>query len=187
MNAFENWFCDSKIWRYFTETQLFPWIATGCVFGDHVLEVGAGPGAMTGVLRAKASRVTSLEVDSKLVARFVNRHKDSDVEIVQGDAAALPFPEKTFSSVTAILMLHHMKSRDVQDHALSEFYRVLRPGGMLVAFEVQDGWLHRFGHIKSTFVPLQPDSLRGRLEAAGFLRANVDLRRGGYCLRALRG
>ena len=44
MNRLENWFCASTIWRFFTERKLLPWIVSGYRLGDHVLEVGAGPG-----------------------------------------------------------------------------------------------------------------------------------------------
>jgi len=187
MNAFENWFCGSQMWRHITEKQLLPWIVSDCALGEHVLEVGAGPGATTRALRGKAKRVTSIELDGRLADRFAERHKNAGAKIVQGDAAALPFAERTFSSVIAILMLHHMKSPDLQNHAFAEFYRVLQPGGMLLAFEIQDAWLHRIGHIRSTFVPVAPRTVRRRLEATGFSEIGVELRRGAYRVCASRG
>ena len=56
MNKFENWFCGSCIWRFVTERKLLPWILSGYALGDHVLEVGAGPGATT-VIRIRSSLV----------------------------------------------------------------------------------------------------------------------------------
>ena len=41
MNRFENWFCASSLWRFFTERKLLPWILSGYPLGDHVL-VGTG-------------------------------------------------------------------------------------------------------------------------------------------------
>ena len=63
MNRFENWFCSSSIWRFVTERKLLPWMLSGYALGDHVLEVGAGPGATTDELLRRAGRVTSLEYD----------------------------------------------------------------------------------------------------------------------------
>jgi len=63
---------------------------------------------------------------------------------------------------------------------------VLRPGGVFFAFEIQDGWMQRAAHTHSTFVPLAPGSSNARLHAAGFSRVTVDLRRGGFRIRALR-
>jgi ubiquinone/menaquinone biosynthesis C-methylase UbiE len=186
MNRVENWFCGSAMWRMVTERKLLPWIVSGVALGDHVLEVGAGPGATTGALRRMVKRVTSLEYDRRSVSRLAHRHRNSGAEMLQGDAATLPFAAGMFSSVIAILVLHHMRSRELQDRAFAEFHRVLRPGGVFLAFEIQDGWLHRVSHIKSTFVPVTPASALGRLTTAGFSRIDLDLQRGGYRIIAKR-
>ena len=186
MNKFENWFCGSSIWRFVTERKLLPWILSGYALGDHVLEVGAGPGATTKELLRRAGRVTSLEYDHSYVAKLAERHKSSGVTVVQGDAAALPFPDHTFSSVVAVLVLHHLRSPEQQNNAFREFHRVLRPGGMFFAFEIRDGWLHRVGHYHSTFVPVSPACAFGRLTVAGFSRIAVDIERSAFRVAALR-
>jgi ubiquinone/menaquinone biosynthesis C-methylase UbiE len=186
MNAYETWFCGSWIWRWVTRRQLLPWILEGSELGEHVLELGAGPGAATEELRLRATRVTSLEYDHRFAARLGTRVSGTNASVVQGDAANLPFPDKTFSSAIAILMLHHLRSSELQDQALKEICRVLRPGGVFLAFEIQDGWMNRVSHIRSTFVPLAADSAIARLTAAGFSRATCDSRRGGLRIRALR-
>jgi ubiquinone/menaquinone biosynthesis C-methylase UbiE len=186
MNKFENWFCGSSIWRFVTERKLLPWILSGYALGDHVLEVGAGPGATTDALMRRTGRVTSLEYDPSYAARLAERHRDSQVAVVQGDAAELPFPDHAFSSVVAVLVLHHLKSPEQQNAAFQEFHRVLRPGGMFFAFEIRDGWLQRAGHIHSTFVPVSPASAFARLTIAGFSRIAVDIERRGFRVCALR-
>src|SRR6266446_5006085 len=103
--------------------------------------------------------------------------------VAVGDAAPLPFADGTFSSAIAILMLHHLRSNALQDRAFAETWRVLRPGGVFLAFEIQDGWLHRVGHIKSTFVPVDPATASARLTAAGFSKVTVDIQRGAYRIR----
>jgi ubiquinone/menaquinone biosynthesis C-methylase UbiE len=186
MNKFENWFCGSSIWRFVTERKLLPWILSGYALGDHVLEVGAGLGATTDELLRRAGRVTSLEYNPAFVAKLAERYKSSHVTVVQGDAAALPFPDNTFSSVIAVLVLHHLRSPEQQNEAFQEFHRVLRPGGMFFAFEIPGGWLQRAGHIRSTFVPVSPASAFARLSVAGFSRIAVDIERRGFRVCALR-
>jgi SAM-dependent methyltransferase len=186
MNRYETWFCGSMFWRYLTRRQLLPWLLRGSELGEHVLELGAGPGAATEELGRFAARVTSLEYDHAFAAKLGARANGSNAAVVQGDAAALPFSDGTFSSAIAILMLHHLRSGELQDHAFAEIWRVLRPGGVFLAFEIQDGWLHRVGHIRSTFVPVTPASAFARLTAAGFSKVTVDFRRGGFRIRALR-
>jgi SAM-dependent methyltransferase len=186
MNRFESWFCGTAYWRYLTERQLIPWLVAGSGLGDHVLELGAGPGAATEELRRRAARVTSLEYDHGFAARLGARMSGTNARVIQGDAATLPFPGGTFSSAIAILMLHHLRSKELQDRAFSEICRVLRPGGVFLAFEIQDGWLNRVGHIRSTFVPIDRATVHARTKAAGFSRATADSWRSGFRIRALR-
>ncbi|HYL83636.1 MAG TPA: class I SAM-dependent methyltransferase [Candidatus Angelobacter sp.] len=186
MNAYENWFCGSAIWRYVTRRQLLPWLVHGTPLGDHILELGAGRGAATLELAKLAPQVTSLEYDHKSVEILRARAGNLNVRAIRGDASALPFADASFSSAIAILMLHHLQSQELQDRAFSEIYRVLRPGGAFIAFEIRDGWFHRVGHIKSTFVPVDSSTAPARLAAAGFSRVTIDIRSGGFRLRAFR-
>jgi len=186
MNAYETWFCGTRLWRWLTWRQVLPWISKGSQLGEHILELGAGLGAATEELGRLAGRVTSLEYDHAFAAKLAVRVHCTGVTVIQGDAATLPFADGTFCSAIAILMLHHLRSSELQDRAFAEIWRVLRPGGVFLAFEIPDGWLHRIGHIKSTFVPVMPASALARLTAAGFSKVTVDLRRGGFRIRALR-
>src|SRR5215467_9292357 len=167
MNSFEKWYCGSMLWRYLTRRRLLPWMLRDSRVGDHVLELGAGTGSATMELALRAPRVTSLEYDHTSARKLTARIKHSNVTVIQGDAASLPFSDKTFSSVFAILMLHHLKSAALQDRAFAEISRVLHPSGVFLAFDISDRWIHRVGHIKSTFVPLDPATAPKRLLAAG--------------------
>jgi hypothetical protein len=68
----------------------------------------------------------------------------------------------------------------------AEAFRVLRPGGVFLAAEINDTWLNRAVHYKSTFTPLTPGSAFARLSAAGFSRISVDMRGGGFRISASR-
>lgn len=186
MNALENWFCSSSLWRKITREQLLPWTLGSVDLGNHLLEIGAGAGAATAALRKRVPRLTSLEYDHALVARLAQRNATRG-SIVQGDAAALPFADGTFTSAIAVLMLHHLRSSELQDRAFAEVHRLLSPGGRFCAFDIQDGWLNRVVHIKSTFVPIQPQTLTARLTHAGFVNISVDSRSGAFRFHASRG
>ncbi len=186
MNRFENWFCASSFWRRMTRKQVIPWLLSGTELGEHVLELGAGPGAATEELRKHAGRVTSLEYSHAFAAGIARRAQSANGAVLQGDASALPFPEKIFSAAIAVLMLHHLKSQQLQERAFAEIFRVLRPGGVFLAVEIQDRWLQRVGHIRSTFVPVAPATVPERLAATGFSSVSIDFLRGAYRLRALR-
>jgi len=186
MNRLENWFCGSAFWRHATERKILPWMISGYKLGDEVLELGAGPGATTEELRRRAARVTSLEYDRNFAARLGSRFQNSNVNVLRGDAAALPFPDGIFSSVIAVLVLHHLKSQEQQEKAFAEIYRVLQPGGAFLAMEIGDGWLQRFGHIRSTFVPLAPNAAFARLSSIGFSKIVVDVQRAAFRICAVR-
>ena len=184
MNSFENWFCASGLWRYLTEHKWLPWALEGTDLGEHVLEVGAGPGAATAELARRTRSVTSLEYSHDFCVKL---HAKSDAAcIVQGDASVLPFESQTFTSAIAVLVLHHLRSSDAQDRAFTEIFRVLKPGGVFVALEIQGGWITRVAHFRSTFVPVSTDGLNSRLGAVGFSNVSVNNRNGAIRIRAER-
>jgi ubiquinone/menaquinone biosynthesis C-methylase UbiE len=186
MNRLEHWFCESAYWRYLTRQHLLPWMLQDTDLGDHVLELGAGTGTATMELARRSTRVTSLEYNHKSVASLFLRIGAANTGAVQGDAAALPFADRTFSSAIAVLMLHHLNSRDSQDRSFSEIFRVLRPGGVFLAAEIPDSWLHRVVHIKSTFLLVDPATVLARLTASGFSNGTIDFRSGAFRVRAFR-
>jgi ubiquinone/menaquinone biosynthesis C-methylase UbiE len=81
-------------------------------------------------------------------------------------------------------MLHHLKSAELRDGAFSEVSRVLGPGGVFLAFDLPNAWIHRVFHVKSTFVPLDPTAVSSRLTSAGLDHVTVDARSGGFPIRA---
>jgi ubiquinone/menaquinone biosynthesis C-methylase UbiE len=186
MNTFENLLCSSSLWRYLTKGRLLPWLLSGVNLGDDLLEIGAGFGAATAPLRERVARVTSLEYSHDSAHKLKLRHDALVPCIVQGDAAQLPFANASFSSAVAILVLHHLKTKEAQDQTFAEVFRVLRPGGVFLAFEITDSWLHRKAHFRSTFTPLPPASSFARLTSSGFSRISVDFRSGGFRLSAIR-
>src|SRR5258708_12920764 len=127
MNAYETWFCGTRLWRWMTRRQLLPWIMQGSELGEHVLEVGAGLGAATEELARLAGRVTSLEYDHAFAVKLCARMNGSSSAVIQADAAALPFADKTFSSAIAILMLHHFRSNDLQNPPFPQIFPLPRP------------------------------------------------------------
>jgi ubiquinone/menaquinone biosynthesis C-methylase UbiE len=184
MNTLENWFCASRLWQNLTERRWLPWALEETDLGQHVLEVGAGPGAATAELTRRARSVTSLEYSHNFCVRL--HGKVGAANVVQGDASVLPFKSQTFTSAIAVLVLHHLRSTEAQDRAFAEIVRVLKPGGIFVALEIQDGWFTRVSHFRSTFVPVSQDGLNSRLRDAGFSNIRVINRNGGIRIRAER-
>jgi SAM-dependent methyltransferase len=181
-------FLASERWAQMLERDLLPWLLAGGSLGDDVLEIGAGPGLTTDLLRTLAPTVTALELDPSLAARLSDRLAGTQVEVVQADASSSPFADARFSAVACFHMLHHVPSSAQQDAVFAEVARVLRPGGAFLCADPLDIDAMRAAHREQgeTFVPLQPASLRARLQRAGF--SQVELREADYQLlvRAVR-
>jgi len=167
MNFLHDWLCRSDRWRKTVE-QRIPWALRGRDLGPRVLELGPGPGLTTDLLRLSVPHLTTLELDPGLAKSLRFRLRGSNVEVVIGDAIAMPFADEEFSAGVSFTMLHHIPSRDLQDRVLREVWRVLQPGGMFIGSDSLAGWLMRLIHIGDTLVPVDPVTFGARLAAAGF-------------------
>ncbi len=98
--------------------------------GDRVLDVGCGPGALTGELVARVgpAGVTAVDPSEPFVAAARTRHPGVDVR--QASAEDLPFGHDAFDSALAQLVVHFMSD---PVHGLGEMRRVTRAGGTVVA------------------------------------------------------
>lgn len=145
-----------------------PWVLAGTDLGGDVLELGPGPGLTTDLLRKSVHRLTAIELDANLAERLRSRLRGSNVEVVTGDATALPFSDGRFSGSVSLTMLHHIPSTELQDKLLREVWRVIKPGGSFVGSDSVQGLFMRLIHIGDTLVPIDPNGFGARLEEAGF-------------------
>jgi SAM-dependent methyltransferase len=118
--------------------------------------------------------VTVVEIDADLARDLAQRFANTDVEVFEGDATDLDFPDGTFSAAASFSMLHHVPSPALQDDLFAEASRVLRLGGILVATDSLDNPDLRSFHRDDTFVPIDPDDLPLRLSQAGFTDIAID-------------
>lgn len=71
--------------------------------GDLAVDLGAGPGAITGRLAGTGARVLAVERDARFVATLRRRFADRPtVRIVHGDVRAVPLPRRGFAVVASI-------------------------------------------------------------------------------------
>jgi SAM-dependent methyltransferase len=167
-------FCASPVWAEIVEREVLPWAVGERDLGDDVLEVGAGPGLTTDVLRRQVRRLTAVELDTQLADALRARLEGTNVSVVEGDATDLPLESGRFSAATTFNMLHHVPSIEQQDQVLAELCRVLRPGGLLIGTDgVASDTLDEF-HVGDVYVPCDPAAMPARLKAAGFVDIQVD-------------
>jgi len=142
--------------------------------GADVLEIGPGPGLTTDLIRPTVERLTALEIDPQLAASLKTRLAGTNVEVIRGDATAMPFPDARYSAAVSFTMLHHVPSRKLQDGVFREVWRVLKPGGTFVGSDSLQSLLMRVIHLGDTLVPVDPATVGSRLEAAGFEVLGVE-------------
>jgi SAM-dependent methyltransferase len=175
MNEAHLNYLASPEWAARLESDLLPWIERVAKLGNDVLEIGPGPGLTTDILRRRSVRVTAVEMDSALAKSLAQRLQGTNVDVVEGDAAALAFDSDRFSAATAFSVLHHVPTGAQQDRILGEILRVLAPGGGLFATDARDLENIRKAHENDTFHPLPTDTLVRRLERIGFQHINVEI------------
>ena len=98
--------------------------------GDRVLDVGSGPGILTGELVARLGpeAVTAIDPSATFVEAARDRHPG--VSVLQGSAEELPFPDDAFDASLAQLVVHFMSD---PVRGLAEMRRVTRDGGAVAA------------------------------------------------------
>lgn len=104
----------------------------GITGGQHVLDAGAGYGQWSVALSAYNDKVTGLDINpnmvkiSEIVAR---KYERSNVEFRQGALPKLEFDDNSFDFIWCWGVLMFVDRAET----LREFYRVLKPGGRLLA------------------------------------------------------
>lgn len=175
MNTQHQQLCSSPEWEAHLQTTVMPAVTAGIMLGEELLELGPGPGAATDWLRGRVRRLVAVEHDTRSANALRDRFAQSNVEVVDGDATALPFAAGSFDSVAAFTMLHHVPSRRLQARLLSEAVRVLRPGGVLVGSDsLHSDELHHF-HREDTYNPIEPATLLTLFDVHGYVRITIKV------------
>lgn len=187
MNLLHRRYCRSPEWGSLVRHQLVPWVLDGVELGPHALELGPGPGLTTDQLRQRTGHLSAIEVDARDAASLAARLSGTNVTVVRGDAADLPFGDGRFSAVVAMTMLHHVPSPAAQDRLFAESHRVLEPGGYLCGCDSRPNLRWRALHVADTATVLDPLTLPARLSAAGFTDVVVETTPRRLRFRARRG
>ena len=144
-----------------------------------VLDVATGTGDLGLAIKKKFSHIhlTGLDYAEKMVELAAAKAKErgySDVEMIQGDGEDLPFEKNTFQILTISFGFRNIGH---YDKALSEFHRVVKPGGSIHILEFSESESFLFRSIyKFYFKNILPriGALFARSDAYRYLPESVE-------------
>lgn len=139
-----------------------------------ILDAAAGTGDMTELIAGENNaRVYSLDFSTGMLAHL--RKRNIHDRVICGDIDILPFPDETFDAVTIAFGIRNLTDAS---HGLTEFRRILKPGGRLIILELLKprsgaasilyrGYLHGL-------IPLGGWAVSGNLKAYKYLGSSVE-------------
>jgi ubiquinone/menaquinone biosynthesis C-methylase UbiE len=147
--------------------------------GGVCVEVGCGPGRMTGALAARFDRVVALDVSPEMLARAAEAVTAANVDFRHVSGERLDGVEDTSAdAAVCYLVLQHLPSRRLAQAYVRELGRVLRPGGeAFVQLPVLNGGLapRLWRALRTPVARLSQPELRGvRLTHRELDRAVAD-------------
>jgi len=155
----------SYVWRAGQERRLQMVRRYAPLEGARILDVGCGLGLYVRAFAAYSDDVHGVDVDSERVAQA----SATLANIREASAEALPYPDDYFDLVFSNEVLEHL---DDDRAAVREAWRVLKPGGRLVAFAPNRWypfethgiyWRGRYHYGNIPLVNYLPATLRQRL------------------------
>lgn len=100
--------------------------------GARVLDVATGTGAVAReLIKRTGCTVVGLDQSAEMLAE-ARRRLPAAMELVEGDAEHLPFPDASFDALTFTYLMRYV---DDPGASLAELARVVRPGGTVAGLE----------------------------------------------------
>jgi ArsR family transcriptional regulator len=130
-------------------------------------DLGCGTGQVSAALAPFVSHVIAVDASAAMLQAARKRLQRADnVDLRRGELEALPIDDGRLDLTTIMLVLHHVPE---PARAISEFARVLKPGGRLVLVDMlphdREIYRQQMGHV---WLGFSEDHTRAMLGEAGF-------------------
>jgi SAM-dependent methyltransferase len=125
-----------------------------------VLDVATGTGNAAIIAAQRGARVTGIDLTPELfdAARRRIGEADLQIELIEGDAEDLPFPDDSFDCVLSVFGVMFVPRHEV---GASELVRVCRPGGTIgIAAWTPEGSTGQMFRVLSAHMPPPPPELK---------------------------
>ena len=129
---------QSKLWRKAVRNLINP------KSGQRILDLAAGTGTSSMALVSDGVQVVAADFSKGMLE--VGKRRHPELEFAFADATKLPFKDSEFDAVTISFGIRNVEN---VDKALSEMFRVTKPGGVIVVCEFSHpkglfGWAYKF-------------------------------------------
>lgn len=121
----------------------FSYSLLGDVQNKKLLEIGCGSGYQTILFASKGAQVTAIDISKESVnatRALCKKNNIQNAEIKQMAAELLQFKDNTFDRIYINKVLLHTD----KDRVISECFRVLKKGGIIVFTEMLKNWIFSF-------------------------------------------
>ena len=143
-----------------------------------ICDMGCGPGQVARYLKDHDAEVVGLDLSDGMLVEA--RRLNPDISFLAGNMLSLSVPDSGWVGIAAFYSIIHIPRPQLPD-AIQEFFRVLRPGGMLMlAFHAGDETIHLDSWwekpVSLDFNFLLPAEIRRQVEQSGFNIEDVIIR-----------
>ena len=171
---------DRKMNKYDLQRRLdivFNELLPHAIAGKRLLDAGCGTGHFSKIASEKGAIVTSMDIGERLLEKVAEK---CDTERVVGSILNIRFDDNYFDFVISSEVIEHTEN---PYRAIKEFYRVLKPGGILALTVPNRFW--KWSCILANTLKIRP--YEGMENWAGFFGLKTELKSVGFTILKYRG